>query len=195
MSPPRDARLTLSPLVLRAIALLSALALSGCSEQEFRELLLVLALGFVLLIALSVCMGIVNLTILGGGIATLAINLAGTPTERSRVWGFVFGGLNAASGIISLLTMLGGTVYLMRSPNPFDAPAPAGAPAAPPALPDDFFVEQLPTLVIMGLMACGSIALGAGGIVAASRAKVAAKSGPAPGAAAADGEAQGPPSV
>lgn len=128
-----------------------------------------LVVGLVAVLAVAICMGIINLVILGGGLATVAINLVGTPTERSRTLGFVFGGLNLASGLLGLLSLAGGAAYVAQ------LPVASGGSADPMGE----LMRELPTLIVMSLMSLGTLALGIAGIVVAARAKPAG-SPPAP---------------
>lgn len=148
---------------LGALAVISALALSGCTEQEFRELMLTLAFGLLVLVLGAVVLSIVNLVVLGGGIATLAINLLGTPTHRARTYGFVFGGLNVATGITGLLGAISAMFVFHEQIRVAFAPDISGQGGPGP----DLFVGGITAT----LMSLGSLALGIGGIVAAARAK------------------------
>jgi hypothetical protein len=156
-SDPRRARLALVLLVV------GSTFLSGCTEQEFRELMLTLAFGLLVLVLGAVVISIVNLVVLGGGIATLAINLLGTPTHRARTYGFVFGGLNIATGVTGLLGAISAMFVFHQEIRVAFAPGVSGQGAPGP----DLFVGGITAM----LMSLGSVALGVGCIVAAARAK------------------------
>jgi hypothetical protein len=178
-SPPRLAPLAprlapLAPRLAPALIALAASVLAGCNDEQFRELMTALLVGFVAILAVAVCMGIINLTILGGGIATIAIHLVGTPTERSRILGFVFGGLNLASGLLGLASLVAGAVYVAQMPT-YGSPGDGAGAITPSGLE-----SELPTLVVMSLVSLGSTALGVVGIVVAARAKVGAAASPPP---------------
>jgi hypothetical protein len=142
---------------------LAAIALPGCTDEQFRELMLTLAFGVLVMAITSIVISVVNLTVLGGGIATIAINRFGTPTHRSRTWGFVFGGLNVATGITGVLGSLG-TMFVFH-----DAIVAAFRPV------EGASVGPAPDLVIGGLfglaLSFGWLALGAAGIFVAAQAK------------------------
>lgn len=145
-----------------AIAL-AAIALPGCSDEQFRELMLTLAFGVLVMGITAIVISVVNLTVLGGGIATIAINRWGTPTHRSRTWGFVFGGLNVATGITGVLGSLGSLFVFHEAINAAFRDV-EGASVGP-----------APDVVIGSLfglaLSFGWLALGAAGIFVAAQAK------------------------
>ncbi|MBX7194392.1 MAG: hypothetical protein K1X94_20220 [Sandaracinaceae bacterium] len=139
---------------------LAALWLSGCSDEQFRELMLTLAFGVVVIAVASILVSVVNLTVLGGGIATIAINRFGHPTHRSRTLGFVFGGLNIATGITGMLGAL--SMMFVFHDQLIDAMRPTDGSLGPAP---DLFLGGLLGLAV----SAGALALGAAGIFVAAK--------------------------
>ncbi len=143
------------------------LALQGCSDEQFRELLVTVAFGLVVLVAASICLSLINLTVLGGGIAMLAINLLGTPTHRTRTYGFVFGGLNVATGITGLVGALSAMFVFHTQLAALIAPPPTDATQVQISAAPDLFAGGIVGIV----MSLGSLALGVATIAVAARAR------------------------
>ena len=152
------------PRLAVVILALGAMLLSGCSDEQFRELMLTLAFGLVVLVVGSIVLSAINLVVLGGGIATLAINLFGAPTHRARTYGFVFGGLNVATGVSGLVATLSAMFVFHEDLRIALSPdGPTGTVGPSP----DLFVGGIISLA----MALGTLALGVACIAAAARAK------------------------
>ncbi len=159
--PTPDSRSSRVALVLLVVG---STFLSGCTEQEFRELMLTLAFGLLVIVIGGVVLSITNLVVLGGGIASLAINLFGTATHRSRTYGFVFGGLNIAagfSGVVGSLTAM--FVFHEQIRVALTPSGPSGSAGPEPDL--------VVTWIVALFVGLGAMALGAGCIAAAARAK------------------------
>lgn len=161
--PPRVTIRLESRWWLCVLAVVFALGLSGCSDEQFRELMLTLAFGLMVLVIGAIILSVVNLVVVGGGIATLAINLLGTPTHRARTYGFVFGGLNIATGLSGLATTV--TAMFVFHDEIRVAISPGVRAEGGPS--PDLFAGGI-TGAILSL---GSLALGVACIAAAARAK------------------------
>lgn len=152
------------PRLAVVIVALAAMLLSGCSDEQFRELMLTLAFGLVVLVVGSIVLSLINLVVLGGGVAMLAINLFGAPTHRARTYGFVFGGLNVATGVSGLVATLSAMFVFHEDLRvAFTPEGPSGTVHPGP----DLFVGGIISVVL----ALGTLALGVACIVAAARAK------------------------